>query len=47
MYGMLKDNSPVASRESLGVMIELWRRNVWYGKIIAVFDVVQGRQEDS
>jgi len=37
MYGMLKDSSSQACRESLGVMIELWRRNVWTdGKTVNV-----------
>jgi protein SDA1 len=30
MYTMLKDTSQQANRESLGVMIELWRKRVWY-----------------
>lgn len=29
MYTMLKDNSPIAAKMSLDVMIELYRRNVW------------------
>lgn len=30
MYTMLRDSSQQASRESLAVMIELWRKRVWY-----------------
>lgn len=29
MYTMLEDDSSIAPRESLGVMIELYRKGVW------------------
>lgn len=37
MYTMLEDSTSVAPRESLGVMIDLYRRNVWYESLIVFF----------